>query len=80
MLEMTNRIVLILLHEQQGNPIFGITFSLNRHKFSVSQVRFNDFTTKLAKYETSFNSIEASICLFFLPQSMQENPKKTIHA
>ena len=55
MLGITKHIVSILFNEQQGNPVLGATFSLNRNEFSVLQVKFDEFTTKFAKYGLLFN-------------------------
>ena len=77
---MTSHIVLILFHELQGNPVFGV-ISLNHRKFLLSQLKFNDFTTKLAKRGMLFKYIKASLYpLLFLPLFMQENQRRFYHA
>ena len=60
---MTSHIVLILFHEPQGNPVFGV-ISLNHCKFLLSQLKFDDFTTKLAKYGILFKYIKANLYPF----------------
>ena len=80
MLGMTNHIVSILFREQQGIPVFGVTFSLNRHEYLVSPVRLDDFTTKLAKYGYCSSLLKlVGIGLLLLPQSMQKSQRRINH-